>query len=177
MKKEKAEGRVFWVTGLSGSGKTTVATALTEKLRAQGSPVVLLDGDVLREVFGDAIGHDAKSRLDASLRYGRLCRMLSGQGVDVVCATISMFDETRSWNREHIPHYMEIYLRVPIDELKKRDSKQIYSRAERGELSHVVGLDVPCEEPKHPDIIIDNYKDMTPHGAVERILLKIHKVA
>lgn len=163
-------GHVYWITGLSGSGKTTIATLLGEKLRADGNHVILLDGDHLREVFGDVFGHDLESRFNASMHYARLCHMLSSQGSHVVCATISMFDATRAWNRTNISNYTEAYIRVPMNELEKRDSKGIYSRAKAGELKNVVGVDIPWDEPKNPHVIIDNYKEMSPATAVEQIL-------
>lgn len=163
-----AEGRVFWITGLSGSGKTTIASLVAKDLRSN-APTILLDGDSLREVFDDS-SFDNESRGKASMRYARLCRLLASQGVDVVCATISMFDATRAWNREHIPGYCEIYVRVPLEELRKRDSKGVYSAAKQ-----VVGVDMAFEEPKSPDIVIDNYGSHTPDQALVRILQHIKK--
>lgn len=161
-------GHVFWVTGLSGSGKTTIAPLLADALRAEGKTVVLLDGDTLREVFGGNAAYDADSRRSASMQYARLCQLISQQGVDVICATISMFDATRDWNRTHMPRYCEIYVRVPVEELKRRDSKGVYSQARQ-----VVGVDMGFEEPKSPDIIIDNHGSATPQQALVRILQHI----
>lgn len=166
----KIPSRVYWVTGLSGAGKTTIAQALTERLRDEGVPVLLLDGDEMRQIFGDTARFDAASRRDLSMRYARLCRMITEQGIAVVCATISMFDATREWNRANIPGYVEVYVRVPIEELKRRDSKRIYSRAEAGELTEVMGVNLPFEEPKTPDVIIDNHGDLTPQQAVEQVM-------
>src|SRR5208282_543435 len=92
------------------------------------------------------------------------------QGSDVVCATISLFHEVQRWNRENIPGYREIYLRVPIDELRRRDSKGIYAGAERGDMRNVVGLDVPAEAPEAADLILDNYGALDAATAVDRIL-------
>jgi adenylylsulfate kinase len=161
-------GRVFWVTGLSGSGKTTIATLLADALRAQGKTAILLDGDELREVFGGTQSYDEAARRDASMRYARLCRLLAAQGANVICATISMFDATRAWNREHIAGYYEIYVRVPLEELKRRDSKGIYSRGEQ-----VVGVDIAFEAPKTPDITVDNHGATTPKQALVQILQHI----
>jgi phosphohistidine swiveling domain-containing protein len=92
------------------------------------------------------------------------------QGGDVVCATISMFHEVQRWNRENIPGYREIYLRVPIDELRRRDSKGIYVGDWRGDTHDVVGLDVPAEAPEAPDLVLDNYGALDVPTAVDRIL-------
>jgi phosphohistidine swiveling domain-containing protein len=104
------------------------------------------------------------------MRNARLCRLLAEQGTDVVCATISLFHEVQRWNRENIPGYREIYLRVPIDELRRRDSKGIYARAQRGDARDVVGLDVAAEAPEKPDLVVDNYGALDVATAVDRIL-------
>jgi cytidine diphosphoramidate kinase len=163
-------GRVFWITGLSGAGKTTLGRELTSRLRAAGHPVTFLDGDALRSVIAEDLGHSAEDRRRSAMRNARLCRLLAEQGVDVVCATISLFHEVQRWNRENIPGYREIYLRVPIDELRRRDSKGIYAGAQRGDARNVVGLDLPAEAPEAPDIVLDNYGALDVATAVDRIL-------
>lgn len=155
-KQNRPEGTVFWVTGLSGAGKSSIGKAYAEQLRMAGYPVIFMDGDVLREVFANDLGHSLVERLAVAMRNARLCRMLAEQGVDVVCATISMFHEVRAWNRQHISQYREIYIRVPMSVLIERDPKQIYARALRGELQHVMGIDLPVDEPEAPDLILDN---------------------
>ena len=167
---EASPGRVFWITGLSGAGKTTVGRELWSRLRAAGRPVTFLDGDALRAVIAEDLGHSADNRRRSAMRNARLCRLLAGQGADVVCATISLFHEVQRWNRENIPGYREIYLRVPIDELRRRDSKGIYAGAQRGDARDVVGLDVPAEAPEAPDLVLDNYGALDVATAVDRIL-------
>ena len=93
-------GRVFWVTGLSGAGKTTVGRELWRRLRAAGRQVFFLDGDALRAVIAEDLGHSADNRRRSAMRNARLCQLLAGQGADVVCATISLFHEVQRWNRE-----------------------------------------------------------------------------
>src|SRR5271156_2375758 len=88
-------GRVYWITGLSGAGKTTVGRELWCRLRAAGHSVILLDGDTLREVIAEDLGHSTGNRRRSAMRNARLCRMLSSQGADVVCPTISLFHEVQ----------------------------------------------------------------------------------
>ena len=168
---EASTGRVFWITGLSGAGKSTLGRELTSRLRAAGRPVTFLDGDTLRSVIAEDLGHTAEDRRRSAMRNARLCRLLAEQGVDVVCATISLFHEVQRWNRKNIPGYREIYLRVPIDELRRRDSKGIYAGAQRGDARDVVGLDVPAEAPETPDLVLDNYGALDVATAVDRILV------
>lgn len=167
---EGSAGRVFWITGLSGAGKTTVGRELWSRLRAAGHPVIFLDGDALRAAIAEDLGHDAGNRRRSAMRNARLCRLLAGQGADVVCATISLFHEVQRWNRENIPGYREIYLRVPIDELRRRDTKGIYAGAQRGDARDVVGLDVVAEPPEAPDLVLDNHGALDVPTAVDRIL-------
>lgn len=164
------QGVVYWITGLSGAGKTTVGKLLTNKLKTKKSNVVFLDGDILRSVFGTQTGYTPKERLDLAMRYSRLCQMLAMQEIDVVCATISMFHEVRNWNRESIPNYKEVYLKAPIKLLIERDQKQLYSRALNGEINNVMGVDVPIEEPTNPDLIINIDKNLTAKNIVETLI-------
>jgi len=167
---EPSPGRVFWITGLSGAGKTTLGRELWNRLRAAGRPATFLDGDALRAAIAEDLDHSAGHRRRSAMRNARLCRLLAEQGGDVVCATISMFHEVQRWNRENIPGYREIYLRVPIDELRRRDSKGIYVGDWRGDTHDVVGLDVPAEAPEAPDLVLDNYGALDVSTAVDRIL-------
>jgi adenylylsulfate kinase-like enzyme/phosphohistidine swiveling domain-containing protein len=170
-------GRVFWITGLSGAGKTTVGRELWSRLRAAGRPATFLDGDALRKTISEDLGYSENDRRRSAMRNAWLCRLLREQG-DVVCATVSMFHEVQRWNRENIPGYIEIYLRVPTDELRRRDSKGLYAAAAGGNLRDVVGIDLLAETPESPDLVIDNYGTNygDSHGAinvaaaVERIL-------
>lgn len=145
-------GKVFWITGLSGSGKSTLARRLDSWIKAHGIHPVMLDGDAIRDVLLEPAGHDRASRLRIARFNARLCRFLAGQGLAVICPTISMFHEIQDWNREHIPGYVEIFLDVPIDLVVERDPKGIYHRFAQGEAHEVVGLDIPAEYPVQPDI-------------------------
>lgn len=149
-------GTVYWITGLSGAGKTTIGYAFTDYLRARGHPVVFLDGDILREVFGDDLGYNSEDRFRSAGRNCRLCRMIASQNVDVVCATISMFKHWRDWNRQNIPAYREIFLSAPIGVLTSRDHKGIYAKALAGQLTNVMGVDLDVEYPENPDLHIEN---------------------
>lgn len=167
------EGTVYWITGLAGAGKTTVARLLFEYLRRQKPNVVLLDGDTLREVYGDELGHALEDRRKIALRNSRLCRLLAEQGMDVVCATISMFHECRRWNRECIQSYREIYLKVPMEVLARRDQKGLYSQLRDGGGQNVIGGDLAAEEPELPDLIIVNDDSISPEEALNQIVDKL----
>jgi len=162
-------GRVFWITGLSGAGKSTVGAALWQRLRAAGRGAVYLDGDALRAAIAEDLGHSRNDRRTSAGRNARLCQLLASQGEDVVCATISLFHEVQRWNRENIPGYCEIFLRVPDEELHRRDAKGIYAGVAAGTSTDVVGLHVVPQFPQSPDLIIDNHGRIDSAAAVERI--------
>jgi adenylylsulfate kinase-like enzyme len=150
--------RVIWITGLSGAGKSTLGYDVVTRLRAAGKAVVMLDGDELREVFGavaaNAQNHGREGRLALAMQYSHLCRILAAQELTVVIATISLFREVHAWNRANLPGYFEVYLRVPVEELRRRDPKGIYRRFDAGELTHVAGLDLPIDEPEAADWVV-----------------------
>ncbi len=164
-------GTVFWLTGLSGSGKSIIGLALTKALRERDFSVLFLDGDDLREAVG-IVKHDSDERLKAGFLYARLCKMIAAQGIHVVCATISLFHEIQTWNRNNIPNYLEIFIDVPLDELVKRDTKKIYEKERSGSIKNVVGIDITPDFPKKPDVIIHNYGAVKIEEAVALIVKK-----
>jgi cytidine diphosphoramidate kinase len=148
------DGKVLWVTGFSGAGKTTLCRKLVMYLREQGRQVMMLDGDELRQVMGATTAHSRDERLELAMRYAHLCRMIVAQGFDVAIATISMFREVHEWNRDNLPGYVEIFLDVPMKELERRDPKSIYARANKGELKNVAGVDFNVDKPQTPDMLL-----------------------
>ena len=158
-------GRVLWITGLSGAGKSTLAEEVGRILRAQGDSVILLDGDEIREVLdaNATAGEDysRETRIALARRYSALSRVLAAQGLTVVVATISLFREVHQWNRKNLPNYFEVYLKVPVEELRHRDPKGIYQRFEKGEITNVAGLDLKIDEPENPDWSVDFKPDRT----------------
>ena len=147
---------VFWFTGLSGAGKTTIGKKFFELYREEHSNTVFLDGDELRKAVADDLGYSEDQRRKCAGRYSRLCKLLSDQGINVVICTISMFHEVQNWNRYNIPEYNEIYIKVPMKVLKKRDQKGLYSGTSNEIDTNVVGVNFQFEEPISPDVIINN---------------------
>jgi cytidine diphosphoramidate kinase len=163
-------GRVFWITGLAGSGKSTIAHELTEALRAQGRNVVYLDGDILRAAIAEDIGYSPADRLIIASRYGRFCKLLADQGIWVVGAFIALIHEVQNANRENIDDYVEVFVSVPMEELIARDQKGLYSRARAGEVENVIGIDIPAEFPQTPEIVVENHGGRSATQAVEEIM-------
>lgn len=164
VKKDINMGIVYWITGLSGAGKTTIGDLFFKRLREKQKNVLFLDGDTLREVFGNDLGYSRKDRFCCAMRYSRLCRLLAEQGQDVVLCTISMFHEVRDWNRQNIKKYREIYIEVPMEVLEQRNQKGLYQSG-----SDVVGVDLDMELPKNSDLVLRNDGALTPKVMAEQI--------
>ncbi len=148
-------GTTYWITGLSGAGKSTLGGLLYSLYKKSIHNIVILDGDELRAVIKNT-DYSSEGRKSVAFQYARLCRLLTEQGIHVIICTISMYEDVRKWNRKNLRKYCEIYIKVPIKELIFRDQKGLYSRAMRKEISNVMGVDVPFEEPQNPDIVIEN---------------------
>lgn len=163
-------GEVYWITGLSGAGKTTIGKLFYQRMKQTFPNTVFLDGDIMRDVFGADLGYTQEERCKCAMRYARLCDMLQKQDLNVICCTISMFESVRGWNREHIENYREIYVKASLDTLQKRDQKGLYSGKTEEQEKDVVGIQIAVEEPLHPDLILENNGDRTPEEQVEKIV-------
>ena len=158
------KGTVYFFTGLSGAGKTTIGGLFHQYLKAQKPNVVWLDGDQYRPVFTEDVGYSTEDRMRGGKRVFRVAKMLADQGLDVVCCSICMYSEVRNWNRENIDHYKEIYIRVEKETLLSRNQKGLYSSGK-----NVVGVDLPFDEPQSPDVVIQNDGQETPVQIVEQL--------
>lgn len=167
---KKSQGRVIWITGLSGAGKTTLARALLAFL----SNAILLDGDELRKVLQmQRAGFDIQSRKNLALTYARLAALLANQGFTVVVATISLFHEVHAWNRKNMPGYMEIFLDVPEEVRLQRDPKGLYAAEKMGTIHQMAGKEISVEFPNKPHLRFGN--DQSLDTCVERILAMLNQ--
>jgi len=165
--------KLIWITGLSGSGKTTIGKEVYKKFKEVNKNVVFLDGDSFRKILGNDLGHTLEDRFKNAMRIHRMCKFLISQDINVICATIALYKEIHELNRKEIKEYFEIFIECDIDELIKRDQKGLYSKALRGEIKNVVGIDLPYDKPKNADLIIDNTKKDNLELKVKLILDKV----
>lgn len=147
---------VVWIIGLSGAGKTTLANEVVARVRQSRNAVVLIDGDVVREVFGNDLGYTMEDRRRNAQRICQLCKFLDGQDINVVCAILSIFPESRTWNRANLKNYHEVFIDTPIQDVVARDSKGLYSKFQNGEIRDVAGMDLEFPRPDDADLIIKN---------------------
>ena len=145
---------VVWLTGLSGSGKSTIGRALAARLAADGARVEYIDGDSIREVFPQT-GFSRDERNAHVKRVGYMASRLEHHGVTVVCALISPYADARNEVRRMCRNFVEIHVATPIEECERRDVKGLYARARRGEIRQFTGIDDPYEAPESPALTID----------------------
>lgn len=145
------KGAVIWLCGLAGSGKSTLAQALHYELCARFDNVVYLDGDELRDIFGH-FDYDKAGRIQMALKRAQLAKLLSHQGIIAVVSTISLFKEIYDFNRKNLTNYFEVFVDCNMEELHRRDQKQLYTTGH-----DVVGKDIAFDPPQ-PHWVIENHE-------------------
>ena len=144
-------GTLFWITGLSGSGKTTIAKKIYSRVRKDYGPTIIISGDEIREIFS-LKGYTYNDRLKIVKKYCLLAKHITKNKVNIIISVIGMVDTLRTWNRNNIINYIEIYIDSSIKHLKGRNKKKLYTNTKES----VVGINVKPEFPKKPDIKINN---------------------
>lgn len=162
---------VIWFTGLSGSGKTTIAKRLHEKLLAKGLRVERLDGDQLREIL-PGTGFSKEDRDAHVKRVGLLASMLQKNGIFVIASLVSPYREARSFVRDLCDRFVEVYTSTPLEECEKRDVKGLYAKARQGQIKNFTGISDPYEAPQSPELIFDT-RDVSVDEAVDQIIAHI----
>jgi adenylylsulfate kinase-like enzyme len=164
---------VIWLTGLSGSGKTTIAEAIASLTKVNNNQIVLIDGDVVRELFGGDLGFDEEARKLQLGRIQRLACWISQQNIGVVVAALYAHPDLLFWNRNNLPGYFEVYVDTPLHIIESRDTKGLYKKAREGKLDNVVGLDIPWYPPQKPDYVVSSDGSLPPDQIAANILLRI----
>ncbi|PLR94867.1 adenylyl-sulfate kinase [Bacillus sp. T33-2] len=161
---------VLWFTGLSGSGKSTIANAVSNELYRQGINEYVLDGDNIRHGLNRDLGFSEADRTENIRRIGEVAKLFVDSGKVVTTAFISPFSSDRAQVRELFEdgEFIEVYVNCPIEECERRDPKHLYEKARRGEIKDFTGIDSPYEVPEHPEIIIDSHL-LTVEEAVEKV--------
>tara|TARA_B100000029_G_scaffold510410_1_gene601809 strand:+ start:69 stop:587 length:519 start_codon:yes stop_codon:yes gene_type:complete len=166
---------VIWIIGKSGAGKTTIGKKLYYVLKEQISNLIYLDGDIMREELSWDLGHSIQDRYVSEKRRSNLCKLLSDQGVSIICAALSNAPDLREWNKKNINNYFEVYIKVRDEVLYRRDTKKLYEKFNNNEIKNVVGQDIPFHEPKNPSLVINNDLDESIDKIISKILSYLKK--
>jgi len=169
-------GVTAWLTGLSGAGKSTIASAASRELLALGFHVEILDADELRKHLNRDLGFSRTDRIENCRRIGYVANLLTRQGIVVLVAAIAPYRLIRQELRETIGEFLEIYVDAPLHVCESRDPKGLYRKTRRGELSGFTGVDDPYEEPLSPDLRCTTERE-TILESVEKVVNLIVSVA
>jgi adenylylsulfate kinase len=161
-------GAVVWLTGLSGAGKTTVATRVAEVLAGRGLRVEHLDGDVLRTTLGQS-GFTRPAREAYLEAVGQLAARLEGEGAVVVASLISPYRASRAGIRARCRRFLEVFVSTSLEVCERRDAKGLYAKARRGQIPHFTGIDDPYEAPLAPDVVVDTARCSVDEAVAEII--------
>jgi adenylylsulfate kinase len=148
----KQQGVVVWFTGFSGAGKSTIAEALTEKLRFEGYQLEVLDGDEIRENLTKDLGFSKEDRDTNIRRIGFVAKLLARNGVIVLVPVISPYRAIREEMRANIDNFLEVFVNAPISVCEERDVKGLYKQVRAGKIKQFTGIDDPYEPPTNPEV-------------------------
>ena len=167
------KGFTVWFTGLSGSGKSTIAEMLYHEFQARGLKTEILDGDVVRQNLSKGLGFSKEDRDTNIMRIGFVADLLTRNGVATICCPISPYKETRDANRALIGEFVEVYVHATLEELaENRDPKGLYKKAMAGEIKGFTGVDDPYEIPENPELVVDTMVQ-TPEESLQAVLTRL----
>tara|TARA_B100000965_G_C19567344_1_gene747415 strand:- start:622 stop:1161 length:540 start_codon:yes stop_codon:yes gene_type:complete len=150
---------VIWILGKSGSGKTSLAKYML-RFKLKTLKWVHIDGDIIRKIFNDNSDFSSINRLNNAQRISKIVKLLDEQNINVIVSSLTNFKYWLKWNRKNFKNYFEIYLRVNMKTLLKRDKKNLYISALKKKIKNVVGVDIKFNKPDNPDLILDNNKKL-----------------
>jgi adenylylsulfate kinase len=175
MFKNLKEGFVIWLTGLPGSGKTTVAKGLKKYFKDNKYRIEVLDGDFVRKNLSPDLGFSKEEREQHNKRVIFLSNLLAENGVIVIVSLISPYRKVRDLARSKLKKFVEVFVKCSIEKCIERDPKGLYKKALKGEIKDMTGIQHPYEEPLNPEVIVDTEIEETKES-VSKILLKIKEL-
>ena len=174
----EGKGFTVWFTGLSGSGKSTIAEMLYHEFQAREMKTEILDGDEVRKNLSKGLGFSKEDRDTNILRIGFVASLLTRNGVATICCPISPYKETRDACRDLIGEFVEVYVHATVDEIAaNRDPKGLYKKALAGELAGFTGVDpgAPYEVPEDPELVVDT-ESQTPEESLQTVLTRLKEL-
>src|SRR4028119_1820457 len=169
------QGVTLWFTGLSGSGKTTIAKAVAHELRVRHCKLEMLDGDIVRTNLSKGLSFSKEDRDINVRRIGFVANLLSRNGVVAITAAISPYRAIRDEIRQMTENFMEVYVNAPLEVCEGRDVKGLYAKARAGEIKGFTGIDDPYEEPVNPEIICYTERESV-EESVKKVLTKLEQL-
>ena len=171
------KGAVLWFTGLSGSGKSTIANEVAHKLLQQGKISYILDGDNIRHGLNKDLGFSPEDREENIRRISEVAKLFADAGIITITAFISPYKKGRDFCREIIDknRFIEIYTKAPLETCEKRDPKGLYKKARAGEIKDFTGIDAPYEEPEKPELTLNTNKE-TIEECANKVIKKIREM-
>jgi|TARA_B110000037_G_C17111940_1_gene502218 adenylylsulfate kinase-like enzyme len=169
-KKINKKGILFWITGLSGSGKTSLAKKIFPFVEKSYGATVHLDGDSLRNIL-NLHGYSFKERASNAVKFTKISKFLTDQGINVVFSIVGLMNKPRSWNRKNIKRYIEIFIKSDVKKIISVNKKKIYRNKK-----NIVGVNIKPQFPKNPHITIDNTFDKDLNVLELELRLKIRKI-
>ena len=164
------KGILFWITGLSGSGKTTIAKKIYPLIKKKYGPTILLDGDQCRKILKLG-GFTYRDRLSNSIKYNQITKLITDQKINIVFSLVCLMNKPRIWNKKNIDNYLEIYISCDLKKIIKKNKKKTYKKNR-----NIVGVDIKPEFPKNPDIIIHNDLQTNTSILAKKLIKKITKI-
>lgn len=159
----------IWFTGMSGSGKSTIGLTVGDALRGRGMQVEVLDSGRIRQQLNRTLGFSREEVETNLLRLGYECKMLNRNGVTAVVTAVSPYRDARDRVREEIGAFVEVHCRCPMEVLMERGARELFEKAQRGELAHVAGVNAPYEEPLKPEVLL-NTDQLTVEQATKQVV-------
>ena len=164
---------IIWISGISGSGKTTVAQGIITKYKKILPHLINVDGDLVREFFGEQLPYDESSRIQQIQRVQKICKLLEKQQLILIVSALYSNPKLMQWNRKNFLKYYEIYLEASLDLVKKRDPKSLYKKFEEGKEKNIVGLDIPWQAPLKSDLKIKMNEKTSLDDVIKEITYRI----
>ena len=147
---------IIWITGISGSGKTTLGKYFFKNFKKKYKNTIFLDGDEFRSLFSNDLQYTIKDRDKNAKRMTAFVKYISNQSINLVISANITSQKYRNWCKKNLKNFVQIYIRASLESLRSRDYKKLYSKAFRGKIKNVVGVDLPFNEPKNIDLFLEN---------------------